>query len=98
MCVRLALLGVLSVGAGLGRAAAQPYPAPPGPPGMLTDKPEYCGHLAVEWAEQQRQGPPPPQLARMLAAEGRAMCARGLVRGGIMRLRRALMILRTGDD
>jgi hypothetical protein len=33
----------------------------------------------------------------LLAMEGQRMCDRGLVRGGILRLRRALLLLRTGQ-
>ncbi len=77
---------------------APPYGGPPpyGPPGMTTDRPEYCSHLSDEFTAEQNGRLPPP-YARILANDGREMCDRGHFRGGIERLRRALVILREGE-
>ena len=36
---------------------------------------------------------PPPQEVMALSTEGQRMCDQGLTRGGILRLRRALMLM-----
>ncbi len=36
---------------------------------------------------------PPPQEVMVLSSEGQRMCDQGLTRGGILRLRRALVLL-----
>jgi hypothetical protein len=64
---------------------------------VMTDTPEYCWHLANEVAVEQRQAREPSPDVRVLAGEGRRMCDRGLIRGGILRLRRALLLLRAGQ-
>ncbi|MDE2517050.1 MAG: hypothetical protein KGL12_13565 [Rhodospirillales bacterium] len=61
---------------------------------VTTDTPEYCLRLLDHVSELVRAAPPPPPAeAVMLSAEGQRMCNQGQTRGGIMRLRRALMIL-----
>jgi hypothetical protein len=64
---------------------------------VITDTPEYCWHLANEVAAAQRQVREPSPDVRMLAGEGQRMCDHGLIRGGILRLRRALLLLRAGQ-
>jgi len=61
---------------------------------VMSDTPEYCWHLAAEVAEARRAAPSTPPPVRVLADEGQRMCDSGMVRGGILRLRRALMLLR----
>jgi hypothetical protein len=74
--------------------AGQPPPQPP--MRVMTDTPEYCQHLqrVVDrlQAATQKQS---PDIA-MLSNEGKLMCAQGLVKGGIARLRSALNLLHTG--
>ena len=88
-----------SVGLGLGlllmggllvpRAGGQSTPVV-----VTTDTPEYCQKLldrlgqAIHAATE-----PPPVEVSSLSTEGQRMCHAGLTRGGILRLRRALMIL-----
>ena len=64
---------------------------------VMTDTPEYCWHLANQVAATPREFRLLPQEVRMLALEGQRMCDRGLIRGGILRLRRALLLLRAGQ-
>ncbi len=55
---------------------------------VTSDTPGYCLGLAER---MEQAGSMPPQM-RVLWEQGRALCERGHVRGGLMRLRRAMMI------
>ncbi len=59
---------------------------------VTTDTSSYCLSLARRMEEA---GTMPPEI-RVLWEEGRDMCQRGHIRGGLARLRRAMMISR-GD-
>jgi hypothetical protein len=59
---------------------------------ITSDTSAYCLSLA---ARMQQAGNMPPQV-KVLWEEGRSMCERGHIRGGLLRLRRAMMITR-GD-
>ncbi len=59
-------------------------------PAITSDTLDYCVHLATEIA----QAPSPPDQAKELLAQGEQMCRNGEIRGGISRLRRAMMMLR----
>ena len=59
---------------------------------VTTDTPGYCLSLARRMEDS---GNLSPQI-RVLWEEGRAMCQHGHIRGGLARLRRAMMIYR-GD-
>ncbi len=97
-----ALLAVASV-------AAQPQSPPPAQTGVMTQEPPtaqqgaltvttdttaYCDDLADRIAAEQRAHPAAavPEV-RALAEEGQHMCDSGLIRGGLTRLRRALLML-----
>jgi len=66
---------------------------------VTTDTPEYCQKLldrvtqAIHAATQ-----PLPIEVSTLSTEGERMCLNGLTRGGVLRLRRALMLLEQGQD
>ena len=60
------------------------------PLAVTTDTEEYCEHLSDLVAAHPNPGPE----VRRLLTQGRALCERGQVRGGIRRLRRAMVILR----
>ena len=64
---------------------------------VTTDTPEDCQKLFVRISEaiQAATAPPPLEVAS-LSTEGERMCNDGLTRGGILRLRRALLILQQG--
>lgn len=74
-----------------------------GPIRVTTDTPEYCEILSqrVVHAERAPSATPAARGKRAeveeLVAEGHQMCATGLIRGGLVRLRRAWMLLTTGD-
>jgi len=56
---------------------------------ITTDTPQYCAQLAKQLTDRKS----PLADVQHLLAEGRDMCDRGQTRGGIRRLRRALVIL-----
>ena len=93
----LAPAGVIPSGAtqfGLPRAQAQSHD-----PVVTSDTPEYCGVLLNRITGITRATAlPPPTEAAVLSEEGERMCVHGQTRGGIMRLRRALEIMRHGED
>jgi hypothetical protein len=69
------------------------------PPTRVTsDSPEFCAQLADQLRHdlRARQPAPVPDEVRMLGHEGNRMCREGHIRPGILRIRRALMLLR-GD-
>jgi len=84
----LLVSGVLTASAGADSAPAV----------VTTDTPEYCQKLfdRVSQAVHAATGPPPVEVAS-LSTEGERMCNDGLTRGGILRLRRALLILEQGS-
>jgi len=61
---------------------------------VLTHTPEYCRELAERAAELRAHARAPHAQANLLAIEGARLCAHGQLRPGIMRLRRAVMLLR----
>jgi hypothetical protein len=72
--------------------AAIPACAQERPVLITSDTMEYCDQLQVRLA---KAGASSTEVKR-LAAEGRAMCDHGEIRGGIVRLRRALVLQRKG--
>ena len=61
---------------------------------VTTDTPEYCQKLVDRIGQViHAAAVPPPVEVASLSTEGNRMCHDGLTRGGILRLRRALLIL-----
>ena len=56
---------------------------------LTSDTPAYCTQLARQVADRRS----PVLDVQRLLAEGRDMCDRGQIRGGIRRLRHALILL-----
>jgi hypothetical protein len=93
-----ALLAVpLSVGLGLAVMPSQVVGQAP-PAQVTTDTPQYCLQLLDQVSELVRISAHPPQEVSNLSTEGQRMCDQGQTRGGIMRLRRALVLLRQGGQ
>lgn len=96
----LRVAGLLSV---LGPGMTVPFhpiraDAEPGPP-VTSDTPEYCLHLLDEVSQMVRVAPsPPPQEVSALSTEGQRMCNHGQTRPGILRLRRAWMLMRSFEE
>ena len=63
---------------------------------VTSDSPEFCAQLAdmLRREVHAHQPTPVPEEVRMLQQEGTKMCREGHVRPGILRIRRALLILR----
>jgi hypothetical protein len=77
-----------------GPIAAQLWSVQADPMEIMTDTPAYCLHLLDRVSELVRLAANPvPHDVTDLATEGQRMCAVGQTRGGIMRLRSALMIM-----
>jgi hypothetical protein len=79
----------------LSATAGQPAPIDPdeGALRVITDTPEYCVKLLQQIDRIRDHREELPARVEMLTSEGQRMCARGYVRRGIVRLRRALVIL-----
>jgi hypothetical protein len=98
---------LLLLGPGAALSQATPSTSSPSSSGqsipmrVTTDTAEYCESLAaqVERAEHARRPHAERseyiEQVRELAAEGHHMCAEGLIRSGLTRLRRAWMILQS---
>jgi hypothetical protein len=87
-------IGGLSGFAAFGPAHAQSHD-----PVVTSDSPEYCDVLLSRISGIRRASTvPPPTEVALLSQEGARMCVHGQTRGGILRLRRALEIMRHGDD
>ncbi len=96
----LGLLALLGAGAlTAASAASTPAQETSGPPmEVTTDTPEYCLHLLDRISELVRLATSPvPREVTDLTSEGQRMCVHGQTRGGIMRLRSALMIMEKPD-
>ena len=63
-------------------------------PRLISDSPEYCAELAGRF---DALGAETPVHLRVLADEGRQLCAEGQTRSGIAKLRRALKEAQRGD-
>lgn len=92
--------GALGPGPGEGGASAAGAAAPMR---VTTDTPEYCEQLTqrVTRAQRNRSAAPGADSQRTeveeLLEQGHQMCTTGLVRGGLVRLRRAWMLLRADE-
>ena len=83
---------LLSVLSGFAQVAA-----PSGPMEITTDTPEYCMQLLHRVGDLVRRAAAPvPLEVTNLTSEGQRMCDHGQTRGGIMRVRSALMMLEKG--
>jgi hypothetical protein len=94
---RRRLVAGLLAWSGLGVTAfAQPVETDTPVTRVTSDSPEFCAQLADMLRQDVRthQPAPVPDEVRMLGREGRKMCREGHIRPGILRIRRALLILR----
>ena len=87
-------LGLAMMGVDTGQVAGQTAPQP-----VISDTPEYCLRLLDRVSELVRVAhAPPPEEVASLSTEGQRMCDQGQTRGGILRLRRALMLMMHQGD
>jgi len=91
---RLASTAVLFAGLGLALAAVSlEAGAQSTPMELTTDTPAYCQHLSDQVDKRLRAMASPPPEVLYLSNEGERLCDEGLVRGGILRLRRAWLLM-----
>jgi hypothetical protein len=64
---------------------------------VTTDTPEYCHQLADRVHTLEGTAGKPPREVAVLSVEGQKMCDQGQTRGGIMRLRKAILIMTHND-
>ncbi len=95
LCAVLAV--PLSIGLGLA-VMPSPVAGQATPAQVTTDTPQYCLQLLDEVSQQVRVHAHPPDEVTSLSTEGQRMCDQGQTRGGIMRLRRALVLLRGAGE
>ncbi|MFL5254059.1 MAG: hypothetical protein ACJ8AI_14405 [Rhodopila sp.] len=91
---RLAGTGVLFAGLSLAIAfVSLQAGAESAPMEVTTDTAVYCQHLSDQVGQRvHAMQSPPPEVIR-LSDEGERLCDEGQVRGGIMRLRRAWLLM-----
>jgi hypothetical protein len=63
-------------------------------PRVITNTREYCDELSARAGQLRQARRYPLAEADVLATEGGRLCAQGQIRPGVMRLRRAIMLLR----
>lgn len=86
--------GILLLWFGVGQPAGLWLTAD-APTRVITDTSGYCLQLRLMVEDVARRATVPPPFGVMtLTDEGRRMCEEGEIRGGITRLRRALIMLR----
>lgn len=61
---------------------------------VITHTRQYCEELSARATTLRQAAPAPLEEASVLAAEGDKLCGQGQIRRGIVRLRRAIMLLR----
>jgi len=68
-------------------------------PEVTSDTPAYCDVLMERITGMVHDASLPPSTeVAVLSQEGERMCVSGQIRGGVMRLRRAIAIMRHGED
>src|SRR5215472_14182053 len=91
MTPTMRIIGAAGLAGWLGAA---PVTGEAPPQEVTTDTPAYCLRLLDQVGELVRNtASPPPQEVTFLSSEGQRMCDQGQTRGGIMRLRRALLLM-----
>jgi hypothetical protein len=96
-------LGAVGLLAGIGLASMLSLSASgageSAPIRVTTDTAEYCRELGdlVARTLGSTSAPPSPDVEE-LSGEGRRMCEKGEVRGGILRLRRAFVLLQMSES
>jgi len=87
------ILACLGIG-GFVLVGAMPVHGQAPPQRITSDTPEYCLQLLDQVSQLVRiAGASPPQEVSSLSSEGQRMCDQGQTKGGILRLRRALMLM-----
>ncbi|HEY6431007.1 MAG TPA: hypothetical protein VIZ17_03425 [Acetobacteraceae bacterium] len=86
------LVSVAGAGVALSAALLSGAQAPP-PAAITSDTAAYCHELSERAHELAALHPTPSPRTIELLIEGRALCARGQIRGGLLRLRQAVRLM-----
>jgi hypothetical protein len=77
--------------------SARPYQSPPAV--VTTDTVAYCRELSEKFAELIRVAPRPPEDEVLsMGTDGRHLCQEGKIRGGLLRLRRGVLVMMRNLD
>jgi hypothetical protein len=87
---------ILALGAGSGLLPSVAGESPPEK--VTTDTLAYCRQLAARVNQLEGDTAHPPVAVAELSAAGTGMCEHGSVRGGILRLRSAIVLLLHGPS
>jgi hypothetical protein len=88
----LGLAGVL-VALGVGSGMFSSVAGESTPEMVTSDTLTYCRHLALQLDQLKSASSNPPQTVNDLYVAGKDMCESGSIRGGILRLRSAIVML-----
>ena len=89
-CALVALPATIGLGLGVAPVSVSGQARPEQ---VTTDTPQYCLQRLDRISALARGRTDPPQEVADLSSEGQRMCDQGQTRGGILRLRRALVLL-----
>jgi hypothetical protein len=84
---------MLLVGLGAGTGMLTPAAGESPPEKVTSDTLTYCRHLALQLDQLKSASSNPPQTVNDLYIAGKDMCESGSIRGGILRLRSAIVLL-----
>jgi hypothetical protein len=91
LCISGVSVLLLGLGAGTGMLRSVAGESPPET--VTSDTLAYCRQLADRVDQLKSASPHPPQSVNELTIAGKDMCEQGIIRGGILRLRSALVLL-----
>jgi hypothetical protein len=96
--MRIVGLAVVLVGLGLGSGMFSSIAGESTPEMVTSDTLTYCRQLALQLDQLKSASSNPPQSVNDLYVAGKDMCESGSIRGGILRLRSAIvMLMHPGD-
>jgi hypothetical protein len=96
--MRILGLAVMLAGLGLGSGMFSSIAGESTPETVTSDTLTYCRQLALQIDQLKSASSNPPQTVNELYVAGKDMCESGSIRGGILRLRSAIvMLLHPGD-
>jgi hypothetical protein len=91
--IRTLALAVVLVGLGVGSGLFSSVAGESTPETVTSDTLSYCRHLALQLDQLKSANSNPPQTVNELYVAGKDMCESGSIRGGILRLRSAIVML-----
>jgi hypothetical protein len=91
--IRIAGIAVILVCLGAGTGLFRSVAGESTPETVTSDTLTYCRHLALQLDQLKSSSSNPPQSVNDLYVAGKDMCESGSIRGGILRLRSAIVML-----